>query len=482
MGWPHQDDNHGYWLSSICANPIRFVFRNHAFKLSSKLSFILRNFETTLAERWIELELKLKEKHMSLNLQWMQCALEVLCRIHNDLRALVADLQFPVSKWDDNVIDQYLSETLYLLDICIALLSEKYSIENGQLFARYGLHLLNFCDGMTEDKLSKAKVAVQDFLAFMKDKRQNVAGDSREKIGDCPQMIENMAKNLQPGKGRSGKGKVLCRSAYGVRVATVFICSILVSAFLDSHLPLERIVVPDQFLWAGSFMRLQEEVSEEMRGWTIDDTGMKLEEVGRCEVAAEGVLSVIQAVEANTIKNRHKTSAEAGLNNDLQTGSVLPKETGHETQRKLDVEGKLENKTKIIEKKFDETQRTVCCQDKAQVRHDAGNPQNNTLAELVQGHEVHTGAATTKEESGQEATVPFNSIVWTLEQEKQLAHAVQELKQSSDLLSELLGSFKKQVNEFFHIVLEGRNDMLHCIRLSHSHDISIWDGKIDRST
>ena len=52
---------------------------------------------------------------------------------------------------------------------------------------------------------------------------------------------------------------------------------------------------------------------------------------------------------------------------------------------------------------------------------------------------------------------------------------MQELQQSADLLSQGLDPLTKQVNEFFQVILKGRNALLDSLRFSGDSDMQIGD-------
>ena len=61
------------------------------------------------------------------------------------------------------------------------------------------------------------------------------------------------------------------------------------------------------------------------------------------------------------------------------------------------------------------------------------------------------------------------------EQAEQIRQPVQELQQSADFLSQGLDPLTKQVNEFFQVILKGRNALLDSLRFSGDSDMQIGD-------
>lgn len=240
--------------------------RKRSFNSSARVNQILKGFETALLQR-LE-HLKLNKPKDFIDLTWMQQAMEVLFTLHSDLRTLVVDLRFPIAKWDKKWIDQYLDDTVHLLDICIAFNAEISCLDHRHLIVQYVLHLLNFSDGMpSSDKLFRAKDHLEELLGEKKAGEKNDASQTHRKIENCAAMLEGMCKSLHLRKVKSSaKIRVLLRAMYGVKATTIFICSILVSVFVGSSDPLVDLRIPDQFLWSVSFMTLQQDVNEEIKG------------------------------------------------------------------------------------------------------------------------------------------------------------------------------------------------------------------------
>lgn len=371
MSRPHD----GHSMSSLFGNPFRIFIRKRSFNSSARLNQVLKAFETALAER-LEL-LKLNKPKDFIDLTWMRQAMEALCTLHSDLRSLVAELRFPIAKWDQKWIDQYLDDTVKLLDICIASNAEISWLDHRHLIVQYVLHLLNSSDGMpSSDKLFRAKDHLQELMGETKVKEKNGASQTNRKIENCAAILKGMSKSLHLRKVKSsGKGRVLLRAMYGVKATTIFICSILVSVFAGSPGPLVDLSIPDQFLWTASFMTLQQELNEEIRGGFA---------TGRVTVLKE-----LESLDA-AVKNVHSTIQMLSLD--------LP----------------------------------------------AGNKG---------GFQITEGS----------------------EQAEQIRQPVQELQQSAGLLSQGLDPLTKQVNEFFQVILKGRNALLDSLRFSGDSDMQIGD-------
>jgi len=289
----------GHSMSSFFGNPFRVFIRKRSFNSSPRLGQLLRGFEDALAER-LE-RLKLNNPKDFIDLTWMQQAIEVLCTMHSDLRSFVVELRFPISKWDKKWIDQYLDDTVNLLDICIALNAEISWLDHRHLIVQYVLHLLNFSDGMpSSDKLCRANDHLRDLRGETKSQGKNGASQTNRKIEDCAARLEGMCKSLHLRKVKSsGKGKVLLRAMYGLKATTIFICSILVSMFEGSSRPLVDLSIPDQFSWSAQFMSLQQEVNEKIKGVFATGRVTVMKELEGLDAAVKNVHSMIQMLSLN---------------------------------------------------------------------------------------------------------------------------------------------------------------------------------------
>lgn len=354
MSRPHD----GHSLFPSFGNPFRMVASNRSSDQFAKLNQILNAFETSLTTRLKQLEPKILKD--MINLSWMQQAMGVLSAIHADLKSLITDLQFPATEWDEKWMDEYLDDTVKLLDICLALNVEISKLEYFQLLVHYALHLLDFSDGVwSNDKLFRAKGSLQELKGKMDLKGENGVNSQRNgKIENCTVILQRMSKSLQFGKVKSSsKGRVFLRAMYGVKATTIYLCSVVASALAGHPGPLIELRVPDQFLWSTAFTSLQQGINGEIK-----------------RSFASGRVRVLKELEM--------------------------------------LDAAIENVHPIVEKL--------------------------SPADTVDG----------------------------TEKMEQIRIAIQELQQSVQLLAQGLGPLSKQVNDFFHVILSGRNALLDSLRLS----------------
>ena len=270
MSRPH--DGHRTFLPF--GNPFRMIFPKGSYLLP-KLDEILSCFEQRLAESLR----KLKPEAMSdiWSLSWLGQAVNFLCETHNNIKILITDLELPVSDWEEKWIDIYLDTSIKLLDICIALSSELSQLDQGQILLQFVLHVLDLSSNYpSPEQLKKVQTNLSDWLQQT---------DSRNpKLDDCFAILQSLAGSLYSSNVKnSAKGKVLMRALYGVKVVTIFVCSVFTLALSGCSKSLITVVVPDKFLWAEAFSNLQGDVLKEITSHVSRENAVVLKELGAVE-------------------------------------------------------------------------------------------------------------------------------------------------------------------------------------------------------
>ncbi|XP_057850029.2 protein BPS1, chloroplastic [Cryptomeria japonica] len=300
MSRPHD----GHSMFPYFSGPLRMVGPKRSSNQSSKLDQTLNAFETALTQRLNHL--KTKDPEGFLTLSWMQQAMEALSATHKDLKTVIEDLKFPATEWEQKWMDQYLDDTLKVMDICIALNAEISKLQESQLLVQYVLHILAFSGGSVPcaDKLDRAKGSLRDLMekSDMKRKKENGAISMRNcKIENCTRILQGLRNGLQFGKVKSStKGKVFLRAMYGVKATTIFVCSVVASALSGSLAPLIEVQVPDQFLWSDVFMSLQKEIHEEIKASFAKEGAAILKDLEILGAPIESMYSVVEKLPAGT--------------------------------------------------------------------------------------------------------------------------------------------------------------------------------------
>jgi hypothetical protein len=92
----------------------------------------------------------------------------------------------------------------------------------------------------------------------------------------------------------SAKGKVLMRAMYGVKVQTVFVCSVFAAAFSVNSKNLIDLDVPNTILWAQAYSDLQTTVNGEIREVFSRGKFTFLKELDEVETVVNNLYPMIQ--------------------------------------------------------------------------------------------------------------------------------------------------------------------------------------------
>ncbi|KAI4372330.1 hypothetical protein MLD38_010573 [Melastoma candidum] len=233
-------------------NPFRALSPKGS-RLPQSLVNTLNDFEESLAGRLKSLEPKVAGDVLSLS--WLELAMRSLCDTHYGIKNLISTLDLPVCDWEEKWVDVYLDISVKLLDICIIFSSELSRLNQGRLFVQCGLHNL-------ESHSPKQCDRARSFLGGWR--KQTTSRNP--KIDSCCSLLDGLMASLDlPKVKNSAKGKVLMRAMYGVKVQTIFVCSVFHAALSGSTRKLVEINVADSFPWAASFSNLRTSVNDGVR-------------------------------------------------------------------------------------------------------------------------------------------------------------------------------------------------------------------------
>ncbi|XP_062016790.1 protein BPS1, chloroplastic-like isoform X1 [Rosa rugosa] len=233
-------------------NPFQMILPKGS-QMTPNLSALLNTFEETLAGRLRKLNPK--DNNDVLSLSWMKLAMESLCGTRNDIKTLIAEIDLPVSAWDEKWIDVYLDISVKLLDICIVFSSEIAHLNQGHLFLQFVLHNLN---SASSKQFIRARSSVDDW--------KNHIASKNPRVENCSTILDKLVESLDlPKVKNSAKGKLLMRAMYGVKVLTVSVCSVFAAAFSGFASKLLDLNVAKTYIWAQAFNDLQSNVNGEIR-------------------------------------------------------------------------------------------------------------------------------------------------------------------------------------------------------------------------
>ncbi|KAA8530496.1 hypothetical protein F0562_005205 [Nyssa sinensis] len=167
----------------------------------------------------------------SISLAWISQAVDFLSSTHTEAQNLITNLRSSSASSGDSLAF-YLDDTVKLLDICNSISSEIERFRQRRLLLNFILHLLEFpgdgCQIPKSDKLRRARDSLSDW--------ENNSRGSTKRRGFQTQDPESLIRNLAVGLGNAPSGKVssveklVRRTIYAVRLATVFVAGVVVSA------------------------------------------------------------------------------------------------------------------------------------------------------------------------------------------------------------------------------------------------------------
>ncbi|GAB4861685.1 hypothetical protein Ancab_036939 [Ancistrocladus abbreviatus] len=289
MSRPQEPHRHSFPFG----NPFRMMLPKGSH-LSPKLLALLNKFEETLAGRLRKL--RTTDKESILTLPWMTLSLQLLLDTHKDIKSLITDLELSLCDWDDKWIDVYLDNSVKLLDICIAFSSELSRLSQGQLLLQCGLCNL---ERRSSGELMKARSSLNSWGQHI--------GSTNPRVENCCSIIDKLVGLLNlPKVKNSAKGRVLTRAMYGVKVQTLFVCSVFTTAFTGSAKKLIDLRVPEAYLWAEAFNDLQTFVNGEIRSLATCGKNILVKELQAVDACVKDLYLMlddgIESVEEEALK------------------------------------------------------------------------------------------------------------------------------------------------------------------------------------
>ncbi|ESW11791.1 hypothetical protein PHAVU_008G059500 [Phaseolus vulgaris] len=253
-------------------------------KITSQLLLVSQAFEASLEERLKKLIPESKDEILSLS--WMTFAMRALSESYDDIKTLVTELELPVNDWDEKWIDVYFDISVKLLDICNVFSSELSRMSQGHLLLQCALHNLG---SSSSEQYGRACSSLDGW-------KQHI-GSGNPRIEKCRNILDGLLGSLDlPKVKKSAKGKVLMQAMYGVKVLTVFVCSVFAAVFSGSTKNMLDLDVADIYSWASSFKSLQDVVNEEIRGRFSSGRFTVMNELESVDSSVKELYPIIQGV------------------------------------------------------------------------------------------------------------------------------------------------------------------------------------------
>lgn len=265
-----------------------------SFKVSSSTSKSnpgLDAFESELATQlW---HLKSSDEGDCLSIAWLCQAMEVVLSTHASVEAFVPDLQQALADGDFKWLDEYLDDSVKLLDVCRTLRDAITEMKNYHTYVELALHTL--CNGsMGDAQLRRAKNALRKCKEALKrkDEEMNHLGQRRSKLENCSSMLRRMGEKLNMEDASKGNFFMVI---YAAQVSTIFICGVLTSALsFNPRRPLSTISVGGQSAWSFSLTSIQQKVKEQIEKKKSKGANALLEELDKTDVAVQNLYDKVE--------------------------------------------------------------------------------------------------------------------------------------------------------------------------------------------
>lgn len=226
-------------------------------------------FESDMLAHLEGLKQAAESTHSHLDLDWLQKALKLVLFTHSSVAKTIPELELPMPEKDEKSINDYLDDSVKLLDVCNALKESFGDVERYQMLVQLALHCFDNKDSINEKNLIRAKDHLHDCIEAIKKKDEELdkQGQQRSKLENCSSMLRRMGEKLTSPVSLDGsKAGPLLTAMYGAKAATIFICGVVAAALLvKPRRPLPSLHLTSSYpSWASSILRLQSKVKEEI--------------------------------------------------------------------------------------------------------------------------------------------------------------------------------------------------------------------------
>lgn len=228
--------------------------------------------------------LKSSDETGCFRMPWLCQAMGVILGAHHSVEAFVPDLQQALADGNTKWLDEYLDDSVKLLDICNALKDAIADVKNYQVFVQLALHTLEK-GNMGEAQLRRAKNALSKCMDALKRKDEDVNhfGHRRSKLETCSSMLRRMGEKLNVEDASKGN---FFRAIYAAQVTTIFICGVLTAGLsFKPRRALSTISVGGQSAWSVSLSQLQHRVKEQVEKKKAKGACALLEELDKTDLA-----------------------------------------------------------------------------------------------------------------------------------------------------------------------------------------------------
>ncbi|GLJ08866.1 hypothetical protein SUGI_0097330 [Cryptomeria japonica] len=296
-------------LSSLGTAIQSLAYISAAHKLSSSFSerrtteYCLVDTNSPVGEFECQLAAKLEvlKQSAKINLEWLHEALVVVAHIHSTVIGAMSGLQLPLTEMEQRAINEYLDDSVKLLDACNVIKESFAYVERYHMLVQLALHSLDSKEPVNDNKITRAKNVFHECVVTIKKKVEEVdrQGQQRSKLENCSSMLRRMGEKLNNNnnnnRSSSNNNALVISAMYGAKISTIFLCGVLsITLLVKPKRILPSLHLTHQLPWASSMLKLQHKVKEEIdRRKAIKGSAALLEELDGVHLEVKTLYNVL---------------------------------------------------------------------------------------------------------------------------------------------------------------------------------------------
>eukprot|EP00249_Psilotum_nudum_P020244 c27617_g1_i1 orf=69-1145(-) len=254
---------------------------------------VLKAFEAELSAQ-LE-QLKSMDEAGYLSLPWLCQAMGVVLSTHSYVEAFIPDLQHALDEGNNKWLDEYLDDSIKLLDVCIVLRDTIADIKSYHAFVQLAVHSLEKCT-VGEAQLRRAKNAMAKCTEALKRKDEEFSpqGQKRSKLETCSSILRRMGEKLSVEDALKGN---FFSAIYAAQITTIFICGALTAALcFKPRRPFSSMNVTGQSPWVISLSTLQQRVKEKVDKKKAKGSSALLEELDKADLSVRNLQELVERI------------------------------------------------------------------------------------------------------------------------------------------------------------------------------------------
>ncbi|KAH7306776.1 hypothetical protein KP509_22G029500 [Ceratopteris richardii] len=219
--------------------------------------------------------------------------MDMVLSTHSSTERMVSESHHPVSNVDGKSINTLLENSIKLLDTCVVLKTAVGEIKNYCGYLEIALRAVQK-DPMSEIQVKRCMKALKKCMEVLnrKDDFVHHFGQRRSKLENCSSTLRRMGEKLNTEVNSIGNYPT---AIYAAQVVTIFVCSLLSSAFsLKPKRSFSSVCAGGQSSWSFSLSRLQKQVKEQTDQKKSRGSIALLEELDMADIAVRDFHNLLE--------------------------------------------------------------------------------------------------------------------------------------------------------------------------------------------